>query len=133
MKRRTSLRNALSDSNLLGRALDGESWAAWRALLLSAMGEKLKPAELEHYKRLTGRSEPPSERASELWAIVGRRGGKSRAIATLLAYIGTLCDHQAKLSSGERGIALCLAPSQAQATVVLDYCAGIINESPILK
>jgi hypothetical protein len=133
MKRRTSLRTALSDSNLLGRALAGESWNAWKALLLASMGEKLRPAELEHYKRLTGRSEPPSERASELWAIVGRRGGKSRAIATLLAYIGTLCDHQGKLSSGERGIALCLAPSQAQATVVLDYCAGIINESPILR
>ena len=49
-KRRTSLRNALSDSNLLGRALAGESWAAWRALLLASMGEKLRPAELEHYK-----------------------------------------------------------------------------------
>jgi hypothetical protein len=133
MKRRTSLRAALSDSNLLGRALAGESWAAWRALLLAAMGEKLKPGELEHYTRLTGRAEPPPDRVSELWVIAGRRGGKSRAIATLLAYIGCLCDHRAKLSSGERGIALCLAPSQAQASIVLDYCAGIINESPILK
>jgi len=133
MKRMTSLRTALSDANLLGRALPGESWAGWRALLLASMGEKLKPDELEHFKRLTGRSEPPLERVSELWVIAGRRGGKSRAIATLLAYIGCLCDHRAKLVSGETGVALCLAPSQAQASVVLDYCAGIINESKILR
>jgi hypothetical protein len=133
MRARTTLRKALEDPNLLGQALPGDSWAAWRALLLATMGEKLKPAELEHFKRLTGRSEPPPDRVSELWVIAGRRGGKSRAIATLLAYIGTLCDHRAKLSSGEQGVALCLAPSQAQAEVVLNYCAGIINESPILK
>jgi hypothetical protein len=133
MKRRTTLRTALSDSNLLGRALAGESWAAWRALLLAAMGEKLKPLELEHYRRLTGRAEPPPDRVSELWVIAGRRGGKSRAIATLLAYIGCLCDHRAKLASGEKGIALCLAPSQAQAGIVLDYVGGILRESPILK
>jgi hypothetical protein len=133
MKRETSLRKALSDPNLLGKALAGESWAAWRALLLAAMAEKLKPAELEHYSRLTGRSAPPPDRVSELWVIAGRRGGKSRAIATLLAYIGTLCDHRGKLTSGERGIALCLAPSQAQAGIVLDYVGGILRESPILK
>ena len=133
MKRRTSLRNALSDGNLLGRALAGESWAAWRALLLAAMGEKLKPTELEHYKRLTGRADLPPDRVSELWVIAGRRGGKSRAIATLLCYIACLCDHKPKLVAGEKGIALCLAPSQAQATVVLDYVGGILRESPILK
>jgi hypothetical protein len=132
MKCRTSLRKSLADPNLLGKALAGESWAAWRALLLAAMGEKLKPAELEHYKRLTGRAEPPPDRVSELWVIAGRRGGKSRAIATLLAYIGCLCDHRAKLASGEKGIALCLAPSQAQAGIVLDYVGGILRESPIL-
>jgi hypothetical protein len=133
MKRRTSLRTALSDSNLLGRALAGDSWAAWRALLLASMGEKLRPAELEHYNRLTGRTELPPDRVSELWVIAGRRGGKSRAIATLLCYIACLCDHKPKLVAGEKGIALCLAPSQAQATVVLDYVGGILRESPILK
>ena len=133
MKRLTTLRKALVDPALLGKALSGESWAGWRALLLAAAGEKLTPVELEHFKRLTGRSEPPPERVSELWVIAGRRAGKSRAIATLLAYLGCLCDHRAKLASGERGIALCLAPSQQQASIVLDYCAGIINESPILK
>src|SRR5262249_60201590 len=110
-----------------------ESWGAWRALLLAAMGEKVRPAELEHYKRLTGRAEPPPDRVSELWVIAGRRGGKSRAIATLLCYIACLCDHKPKLVAGEKGIALCLAPSQAQATVVLDYVGGILPEHPVLN
>jgi hypothetical protein len=133
VKRHITLREALADKKLLGKALAGASWDAWRALLLAAMGEKLRPSELEHFKRLTGRAEPPPDRVSELWVIAGRRGGKSRAIATLLAYIGCLCDHRAKLSSGERGIALCLAPSQAQAGIVLDYVGGILRDSPILR
>jgi hypothetical protein len=133
MKRRVTLRGALNDPNLLGKALGGDSWGRWRVLLLAAMGEKLKDGERDVFTNLTGRSQPPAERVQELWAVVGRRGGKSRAIATLLAYLGCLCDHRGKLASGEQGIALCLAPSQQQASIVLDYCAGIINESPILR
>ena len=33
MKPRISLRQSLQDPNLLGGALTGESWAAWRTLL----------------------------------------------------------------------------------------------------
>ena len=35
------LREALSDPNLLGTAVAGDSWRSWRALLIAAMGEKL--------------------------------------------------------------------------------------------
>jgi hypothetical protein len=55
IKPKTTLRAALSDPKLLGRALPGESWAAWRAILLAAMGEALEHDELEHFRRLTGR------------------------------------------------------------------------------
>src|SRR5262249_26530209 len=124
MKRQTTLRAALGDPNLLGKALQGESWEGWRALLLAAMGEKLAADELKHFQRLTQRTKSPSSRADELWVVAGRRGGKSRAIAVLVAYLACLCDYRGKLVRGEKGIVLCLAPTQMQAAVVLDYVAG---------
>jgi hypothetical protein len=67
----------------------------------------------------------------ELVAVVGRRGGKSRAISTLAAYIGGLCEHG--LVPGETGIVLCIAPDQKQAAIVLDYTHAAFEQSPMLK
>src|SRR4029453_13909123 len=110
MKPRVTLRRALEDPELLGAALAGPSWHAWRSLLLAAMGEPLQPDELEAFTRFTGRSTPPSERVDELWCCVGRRGGKSRAMSTLAVYLAGLCDYSDKLARGERGVVLLLAP-----------------------
>ena len=84
MKRRSvSLRKALSDPKLLGNALAGDSWSAWRTLLIASMGEALTDSERAIFHKLTGRVEPQMP-VHELVAIVGRRGGKSRAMATLV-------------------------------------------------
>src|SRR4029450_114341 len=93
MKPRVTLRQALDDPSLLGAALAGPSWHAWRSLLLAAMGEPLQPDELETFTRFTGRSTPPAQRVDELWCCVGRRGGKSRAMSTLAVYLAGLCDY----------------------------------------
>jgi hypothetical protein len=66
MKPRVTLRQALDDPSLLGAALAGPSWHAWRSLLLAAMGEPLQPDELETFTRFTGRSTPPAQRVDEL-------------------------------------------------------------------
>ena len=34
-----TMRRALSDKHLLGAVLGGDSWLAWRVLLIAAMGE----------------------------------------------------------------------------------------------
>src|SRR5215467_12054421 len=115
---KTTLRTAVENPQLLGGAIPGDSWHGWRSLLLAAMGESLGPDELETYRRLTERERPPAERVSELVAVVGRRGGKSRAIATLLCYLACLVDYKARLATGETGVALCIAPSQEQAKIV---------------
>jgi len=130
---KTTLRIALSAPELLAGALVGETWHGWRSLLLAAMGEPLRPDELETFRRLTERQQPPAERVSELVAVVGRRGGKSRAIATLLCYLACLVDYKTRLATGETGVALCIAPSQEQAKIVLDYASGILAASPILR
>ena len=41
MKALVTLRKALSDPELLGSVLEGESWSNWRTLLIAANGEPL--------------------------------------------------------------------------------------------
>ena len=99
---RVPLREALSDPNLLGTAIAGDSWSSWRTLLIAAMGEELRENEREIFTQLTGREREPSQRVDEFAAVIGRRGGKSRAMATLATYIAGLCDHSDALVPGER-------------------------------
>jgi hypothetical protein len=53
------------------------------------------------FEELTGRSQAPTTVAHEVWAIVGRRGGKS-IIAALVAVYLTTC-RTYKLARGEVG------------------------------
>ena len=131
MKSVTTIRKALADKKLLGNLLAGESWHAWRVLMTAAMGEPLTDDERVTFAQLTGRSAEPLRRVEELEAVVGRRGGKSRAMATLAVYIAVLCKHD--LVRGERGVLLCIAPDQRQAAITLDYATAAFEQSPILK
>ena len=59
MKRLVTMREALRDRHLLGDALPGDSWSAWRTLLIAAAGEPLTDAERVTFKTLTGRDREP--------------------------------------------------------------------------
>ena len=91
MKPKVPLRRALEDPALLGTVLPGDTWLPWRTLLIAAMGEPLSDDERTSFARLTGRDAEPLERVEELWGIVGRRGGKTRASAVLSVYLGRVC------------------------------------------
>jgi hypothetical protein len=130
---RVLLREAFSDPNLLGTALAGDSWRSWRTLLIAAMGEELRDDEREIFSKLTGRDREPLRRVDQFAAVIGRRGGKSRAVATLATYIAGLCDHSDALVPGERGVLLCVALDQRVAKIILDYAEASFERSPILK
>jgi hypothetical protein len=127
-----SLRKALVDSNLLGGTIVGESWFAWKVLLIASMGEALTHPERVVFTQLTGRQHEPNVRVEELVGVIGRRGGKSRAISVLATYISGLCNHP-NLVPGERGVLLIIAPDQRQADIVLDYITANFEASPILR
>jgi hypothetical protein len=132
MKPGTTFRKALSDRRLLGTVLDGASWFAWRTSLFAAMGEQLTEDERALFQQLTGRDHEPDRMVEEFIAVVGRRGGKTRAISAIATYIGGLCKHPA-LVRGERGIVLIIAPDQKQADICLDYIEANFQQSPILR
>jgi hypothetical protein len=127
-----TLRDALADDNLLGRAISGDSWKPWRVLLIAANGEPLTDDERAIFKQLTQREHEPDQPVEEFVGVIGRRAGKSRAISVQATYIAALRPHPA-LVPGETGIVLIIAPDQRQATICLDYITAIFEASPILK
>jgi hypothetical protein len=129
---RISLRKALNDPQLLGDSLAGESWKAWRIVLIAAMGEELSQDEREIFRELTGREHEPLQRVDVFAGVAGRRAGKTKVVATLASYTATLCDHSA-LVPGERAVLLCLALDQRVAKIILDYAQASLECSPILK
>ncbi len=133
MKPLVSMREALTDDALLGNALPGESWAAWRALLIALFGEELTDAERDVWRELTQREREPGELVEEAALIVGRRGGKSKAISTAATYIAGLCDYSNVLSPGERGWLPVMSQTQKQAGIVFSYACALFEASPVLS
>ena len=108
---------ALCDPALLGAALvDSASWQVWVVVLKAAFGIELDEQEARIFASIAGERQPPTQRVRELWAIVGRRGGKSRIAAALAIYLALFAEH--RLARGERGIVLVLAASRDQASEI---------------
>lgn len=133
MKPLVTMREALSDPGLLGGAMPGDSWRPWRVLLIASMGEALSDEERLLFAEMTERAHEPLERVEEFWAIVGRRGGKTRAAGTFAAYVGALCDHSEYLAPGERAVLPILAASLSQAGRAFMHTKGVLQHSPVLR
>lgn len=127
-----TMREALGDPNLLANGVKGPSWKVWRTLLIASRGEPLDVDERKALRKLAKRK-APTKPVDELWVIAGRRGGKSRSMATLASYLGGLCDYSDVLVPGEQGVLLCVAPDQRQAGIILGYAEATFLGSPLLK
>ena len=133
MKPRVSLREALADDKLLGRAIPDDSWLNWRTFLIASMGEPLITNEERDAFALMTYRVPNNIRPEEIVVIAGRRAGKTRAVAVLASYVSCLCDHNDVLAVAERGTFPILSASTAQAAKAFQHVAGILNNSPVLS
>jgi hypothetical protein len=133
MKPLISMRRALEDPNLFGKVLPGESWASWRILLIAMMGEALSEDERQVFTALTQREREPQRRVEEFWGCIGRRGGKTRAIAVLAAYTAALVDFSDMLAPGEKASLPILSHTVDQAQKCFSYLDGIFSDVPALK
>jgi hypothetical protein len=125
---------AMRDVNLLGATLgDLGTWRTWIAALKAAFGLNLTEAEAKVFGEIAGGRKPPTHRIRNLYAIIGRRSGKSRMAAALSVYSALCIDHTGKLSPGEIGYCLCLSPTLRQSQLVFSYARAIIEASPILR
>jgi hypothetical protein len=122
---------ALTHPDLLGAALGNPTtWSTWLAVLKAAFGLPLSYEQRETFIQVAGGRNPPSRRVRELWAVIGRRGGKSRMAAALAVFLATCVPH--RLAAGERGMVLVLAASQEQAKIVFSYALAFLRQSPVL-
>jgi hypothetical protein len=120
---------AIDDRNLLGASIrDAESWKPWRALLAAAFG-----LPLALYRACTGRTAPPGAPAAYLGLCIGRRSGKSFAMALTACYLAAFREWRPKLSPGERAIVLLVAADREQAKILHRYCQGILSPPIIAK
>lgn len=132
MKRQISIVDAMADKHLLGAALgDPLTWTTWMAVLAAAFGLPLTDEQLQIFKDVAGGRAPPQQRVRELWAIVGRRGGKSRIAAAIAIFLAIFCKY--KLAPGETGMVLVLSASAEQSKVVFAYAAAFLTTSLVLR
>jgi hypothetical protein len=129
MKQRRSITivDAIKDKQLFGSLFpDLSSWSAWMVFLKSVFAIEMDARELELFRHCTKRSNPPAS-VKEAYAIVGRRGGKSRIVSFAAVYLACFHDFRKYLAPGEVGIVLILARDRDQAKVVFNYIGGIIK------
>lgn len=116
---------------------DRESWQPWRSFNKVLFGLPLNDDDLALYRACTGRYEPPLERAIEAWIAVGRRGGKSRNVALIAAYLACFIDWSPYLVAGEVGHIVIVAADRRQCKTIRNYIlafiAGSALTAPLIK
>ena len=108
-------------------------WRPWKAVLASMFALPLDPEALALFRKHTGRTIAPSDQAREMWAICGRRAGKTRVMSTVAAWVACFIDWRPYLAPGERATIMVLASDRAQARVAMRYLRSLITQHPLLK
>jgi len=111
---------------------DASSWRAWWAFGKAIFALPMDDEEFSIFQSCTGRAERPTQRANEAWLIVGRRGGKSRFLALVAAYLAAFIDWQQYLSPGERGSIVVVAADRRQCRVIMGYVRAFIAHTELL-
>lgn len=107
---------------------DKATWNAWFVFLRSLFGLPLDDASLALYRECTARQAPPPGGSREAWLIVGRRGGKSLALALVAVFLACFRDWSPYLVPGERATIMCLAADRKQARTIFRYCRALLRE-----
>ena len=107
----------------------GPVWLSWlKAVFALPMDE----SELAIYRQCTGRTSHRQSQ-SEIFTIVGRRGGKSFISSLTAVYIACFSSFKRYLNAGERAAILILARDRDQAKIVFNYVSGILHAVAALK
>lgn len=111
---------------------EAATWAAWVAFLKAVFALDMTSEEETVYRHHTGREAVPDKPAREVWAIVGRRGGKSRVASLLAIFLACFRDWLPYLAPGEVGTVPVIAADRRQARTIMRYIEGFLAV-PMLK
>ncbi|MDE1906712.1 MAG: hypothetical protein KGH75_09730 [Rhodospirillales bacterium] len=124
---------AMDDPNLFAPFFKGTSWTAWRAFLAALFALPMDDAAQAIYTRHTGRTDPPREAFKEAALVIGRRGGKSRVLATIAVFLACFRDYEPYLAPGEVATIAIIAADRRQARSIFRYIKGLLLDVPLLK
>jgi hypothetical protein len=110
-------------------------WRAWKAALAAMFGLPLDEEALALFRQCTGRSEPPTSQVREAWMVCGRRGGKTRVMATTACWLAAFVDWRPYLAPGrsEHATIMVLAADRRQARTAMRYIKSLLSEHPLLR
>lgn len=125
---------ALDDQALFKGWLAKFDISAWRVFHAAVFGLPMSGGETAIYRACTGRQALPCRRALEVYAPVGRRGGKSANAAILAVYMTAIeTGWQEHLAPGQQAVFPIISVDRQACREVLNYCKGILYSSPLLK
>ena len=104
-----------------------KTWVPWFSFLKSVFALPLDEAELATFRQCTGREAPRPEGYVEATLVIGRRGGKSLALALIAAYLAIFRDWSPFLVPGERGHIVVIAADRKQAGSIFRYLKALIS------
>ena len=125
--------SAISDPHVFGPFFRGATWDAWRAFFAALFALPMSAAQVAIYREHTQRTAPPTAPADEAWLVIGRRGGKSFALATVAVFLACFRDWRPYLGPGERGTIMIIARDRRQARVIKRFVVGLLHSVPMLK
>src|ERR1700722_161383 len=134
MKKSVSLLRCLDDPHLFGPSFARGDWAAWRAVIAALVAERA-PNEGTRalYRPHPGRSAWPKAPFSEAALIIGRRGGKSRILATIAVYLACVRNYAPYLAPGEVATIAVIAADRDQARAIFHFVSGLLKAVPLLR
>ncbi len=113
---------------LIGALWHTPGYAAWRAFVAALFTQKLAADELGAFTQCTGLRDQGETKYREAWLPIGRRGGKSRALALIAVYLAVCEDWTPYLVPGERGHIVVLAAQTKQARVIMNYVKAALGD-----
>ena len=123
-----SIIQAFEDPKIFGSLIrDQKTWVNWKVVLKSIFALPMNKKELLPFRQYTGRHKAPHKQFKEVFAIVGRRGGKSFISAVIACFIALFHDWKHYLAPGELGWIMVIASDRMQARVILGYVKGILR------
>lgn len=125
---------ALDDPKLLQPWTSKLDLSAWRVFHAAVDGEPIAEQNRLLFMRSTGRTVFPNVRAMEVYAEIGRRGGKSANIALRAVYETAIkTEWREHLAPGQQAIFAIISVDRQAAREVFNYCSGILHSTPLLK
>jgi hypothetical protein len=129
MKRPANIIEAITNPEYFGKAFkDLTTWQAWLTFLRTVYGIPFADDhELTTFQECTKRTAPLVGGHKEIFAVCGRRGGKSRIMSTVAAFEALWGGWGEGLAPGENAFIFLIAFDKTQAGQLFRYTKGLLE------